>query len=43
MRLRITQVELALNEAGAQYTVQTVDLDNKPAYFVEKVNPAGKV
>lgn len=37
------KVELALIEAGAQYTVHTIDLENKPAYFLEKINPVGKV
>lgn len=34
---------MALLEAGAQYTLHTIDLQNKPAYYAEKINPVGKV
>lgn len=34
---------MALLEAGAQYTVHMIDLQNKLAYYAEKINPAGKV
>lgn len=36
-------VEIALREAKAEYTLYEVDLRNKPSWFVDKVNPAGKV
>ena len=41
--MTLKQVELALNEAGAKYTLYTIDLHNKPAFYKEKVNPRGKV
>ncbi|KAL4260968.1 Glutathione transferase family protein [Pleurotus pulmonarius] len=36
-------VEIALREAKTEHTVYEVDLGNKPSWFVEKVNPVGKV
>jgi len=37
------RVELALAEAGATYTKYSIDLQNKPDWYVPKVNPVGKV
>ncbi|PIL25566.1 transporter [Ganoderma sinense ZZ0214-1] len=37
------RVRIALAQAGAEYTLYNVDLDNKPEWFNEKVNAAGKV
>ncbi|EKM56306.1 uncharacterized protein PHACADRAFT_253365 [Phanerochaete carnosa HHB-10118-sp] len=36
-------VHIALEEAKAEYTLYYVDLKDKPAFFVNKVNPVGKV
>ncbi|KAJ8703260.1 hypothetical protein PTI98_001898 [Pleurotus ostreatus] len=36
-------VEIALREARADYSVYEVDLVNKPPWYTDKVNPAGKV
>ncbi|KAG6875206.1 hypothetical protein C0993_010363, partial [Termitomyces sp. T159_Od127] len=35
--------ELALEESGLQYTRFEIDLQNKPEWYVPKVNPASKV
>ncbi|KAM5541830.1 hypothetical protein V8D89_004559 [Ganoderma adspersum] len=37
------RVRIALAQAMAEYTIYNVDLDNKPDWFNEKVNPTGKV
>ena len=37
------QVELAIQEAKADVTRFFIDLKNKPKWFTERVNPAGKV
>ena len=37
------QVELAIQEAKADVTRFFIDLKNKPEWFTERVNPAGKV
>ncbi|KAI0747180.1 thioredoxin-like protein [Daedaleopsis nitida] len=37
------RVRIALEEAKAEYTRVDVDIVNKPAWYTEKVNPAGKV
>ena len=37
------RVQMALDEAKAEYTRIVVDLKNKPAWFTGKVTPAGKV
>ena len=37
------EMALALAEAGAQYTTYGIDPDNKPIFFVEKINSRGKV
>ena len=37
------RVRIALAQAMAEYTLYNVDLDNKPDWFSEKVNPTGKV
>lgn len=37
------QVELALGEAGINYTRFEVDLDNKPQWYSLKINPAKTV
>ena len=34
---------IALEEAKAKYTLFTIDISNKPAWFTELVNPVGKV
>ncbi|EIW74904.1 hypothetical protein CONPUDRAFT_159677 [Coniophora puteana RWD-64-598 SS2] len=36
-------VAIALSEAKAEHTFYEVDLRNKPAWFAENINPAGKV
>lgn len=37
------QTEIALEEAGAQYTKYQIDLQNKPEWYAPKVNLASKV
>ncbi|KZT66635.1 hypothetical protein DAEQUDRAFT_674641 [Daedalea quercina L-15889] len=37
------RVELALEEAKADYTKCVIDLSNKPSWYAPKVNPASKV
>ncbi|EIW75407.1 thioredoxin-like protein [Coniophora puteana RWD-64-598 SS2] len=37
------RVRIALREANVEYTSFEVDTANKPAWFVEKINPIGKV
>jgi len=37
------RVELAFQEAGADITRYQIDLQNKPEWYAERVNPAGKV
>ncbi|KAI0765189.1 thioredoxin-like protein [Fomes fomentarius] len=37
------RVRLALEEAGAIYTLYNIDTRNKPAWYISKVNSAGKI
>ncbi|KAJ3553877.1 hypothetical protein NM688_g3387 [Phlebia brevispora] len=37
------RVEIALAEAGAEFTRYEIDLKNKPEWYLPKVNPVGKV
>ncbi|KAI9451487.1 thioredoxin-like protein [Russula earlei] len=37
------RVELAFQEAGADVTRYQIDLQNKPEWYAQRVNPAGKV
>ncbi|KZT64292.1 glutathione S-transferase [Daedalea quercina L-15889] len=37
------RAEIALEEAKAEYTKYQIDLQNKPAWYAPKVNPASKV
>ncbi|KAI0336579.1 thioredoxin-like protein [Cubamyces sp. BRFM 1775] len=37
------RVQVALNQAKADYTDYVVNLSEKPAWFTEKVNPVGKI
>ncbi|EJD05528.1 uncharacterized protein FOMMEDRAFT_165926 [Fomitiporia mediterranea MF3/22] len=37
------RVEIALIEAGAEFTRHEIDLQNKPSWFTEQVNPVGKI
>ena len=37
------RVHMALEETGAKYKLFIVDIMNKPAWYAERVNPAGKV
>ena len=37
------RVTMALVEAKAEYTVHEINLQDKPSWFVQKVNPIGQV
>ncbi|EKM51495.1 uncharacterized protein PHACADRAFT_261658 [Phanerochaete carnosa HHB-10118-sp] len=37
------RVHIALEEANAEYTLCTIDVMNKPAFYIDEINPAGKV
>ncbi|KAL7283936.1 hypothetical protein ACG7TL_001208 [Trametes sanguinea] len=37
------RVEIALAQAKADYTLYTIDIADKPAWYTEKVNPVGKI
>ncbi|KAI0350035.1 thioredoxin-like protein [Trametes cingulata] len=37
------RVQIALEEAKAEYTVCTINVMDKPAWYTEKVNPIGKI
>ena len=39
----VIQVEIALAEANVQFTRYEIDLQNKPEWYLPKVNPVGKV